>query len=100
VLENNVTNFSDGIVQLSSIYPGGGSSSLECGSLVVVGNRIGNDDLYKELQSVDSISVQSIGDCRAPGAIAHAVYSGHECARTIDLGDGIEQVARERPELF
>ncbi len=100
VLENNITDFSDGIVQLGSIYPGGGSSSLECGSLVVVGNRVGNDNLYKELQSADSISVKSIGDCRAPGAIAHAVYSGHECARTIDLGDGIEQVARERPELF
>jgi len=100
VLENNVTDFSDGIVQLSSVYPGGGSSSLDCGSLVVVGNRIGNDDLYEELQSADSISVRSIGDCRAPGAIAHAVYSGHECARTIDLGDGVDQFARERPELF
>ena len=100
VLENNVTDFGDGIVQLSSIYPGGGGSSLDCGTLLVVGNRTGNDDLYRELQSTDSISVQSIGDCRAPGAIAHAVYSGHKCARTIDLGDGIEQVARERPELF
>ena len=87
-------------MQLSSIYPGGGSSSLDCGSLLVVGNRTGNDDLYKELQDAGLESVRSIGDCRAPGAIAHAVYSGHECARTIDLGDDIEQVARERPDLF
>jgi dimethylamine/trimethylamine dehydrogenase len=100
VLEKNIADFGDGVVQLNSIYPGDGSSSLECGSLVVVGNRIGNDDLYKEVLGAGFSAARCIGDCRAPGAIAHAVYSGHECARTIDLGDDIEQVARERPELF
>lgn len=100
VLENIITDFSDDTVRFSSIYPGGGSGSLECRSLVVVGNRVANDSMFIELQEHDSLSVRNIGDCRAPGAIAHAVYSGHECARTIELGDSIGPFARERPELF
>ena len=31
--------------------------------------------------------------------IAHAVYSGHECARDIDAGGVIEPFAVERPSL-
>ena len=99
VLENNVTAYDGSAVQLSSIYPGGGEQSLQCRSLVIVGNRVGNDDLYQELKAAGITSVRSIGDCRVPGAIVHAVYSGHECARTIDLGDKPEHVARERPML-
>lgn len=99
VLENKISGFSDGVVQLSSMYPGGGNLSLECGALVVVGNRIGNTELYAELQNSGLESVRSIGDCRAPGAIAHAVYSGHECARTIDSGDQPMVLKMERPML-
>ena len=105
-LEQYLTGFSDGAVQLASIYRGGEASSIDCGSLVVVGVRSGNDRLFQELNSnPDRIanagisSVRSIGDCRAPGAIAHAVYSGHECARTIDADDSIQPLAWERPRL-
>jgi len=106
VLEQNLTGFSDGAVQLASIYRGSDVSSIDCGSLVVVGVRTGNDGLFQELNShADRIadagisSLRSIGDCRAPGAIAHAVYSGHECARNIDAGDAIQPFALERPSL-
>ena len=34
-------------------------------------------------------SIQRIGDCKAPGLIAHAVYDGHRIARLID-GDRAE----------
>jgi dimethylamine/trimethylamine dehydrogenase len=99
VMECNVTGYDSSAVQIRSIYPGGGEQSLPCGSLVIVGNRLANDDLYQELKLAGVASVRSIGDCHAPGAIAHAVYSGHECARTIDLGDKLEHVERERPML-
>jgi dimethylamine/trimethylamine dehydrogenase len=68
--------------------------SIECASLVIVGGRTPEDALFQELNADQVLladsgisTVRSIGDCRAPGAIAHAVYSGHECARW------------ERPEL-
>lgn len=106
-LEKTVSGFESGVVELTSIYRDKSVSTVECGSLVMVGMRKPNDDLYRELTSnADTLadagiaSVRSIGDCRAPGAIVHAVYSGHECARTIDAGDTIEPVARERPRLF
>ncbi len=107
VLEHYLTGFSDGLVQLASIYRGGDVRSIDCGALLVVGVRAGNDGLYRELKSdtdriadADIISVRSIGDCRAPGAIAHAVYSGHECARTIDAGDNVAPFAWERARLL
>ena len=62
--------------------------------------RAGNDALYNELASNDDLdSVRSVGDCRAPGAIVHAVYSGHECARTLDSDVASQPFLRERPEL-
>ena len=89
-----VTDFRDGAVDLSSVYRGGEIASKECGSLVMVGIRTRKDELFLELTAVPDrvadagvASVRSIGDCRAPGAIVHAVYSGHECARMIDAGD-------------
>jgi len=104
VFENYLTDFSDGTASLSSIYPGGDADSVECASLIVVGAKKENDSLYQELisdsdQTSDSgISVvRSIGDCRAPGAIVHAVYSGHECARTIDAVDTEHDFRKERP---
>ena len=104
VFEHYLTGFNDGVVQLASIYRDSDVRSIDCGSLVIVGVRVGNDRLYRELRSdTDRIadagisSLRSIGDCRAPGAIAHAVYSGHECARTIDAGDSVPPIALERP---
>ncbi len=107
VFENYVTGFSDGAVQLASIYRDSDVGSIDCGSLLVVGIRTAHDDLFQELHAnPDGLSdagissLRNIGDCRAPGAIAHAVYSGHECARTIDAGDAIQPVKWERPSLI
>jgi dimethylamine/trimethylamine dehydrogenase len=106
VFEQYLTGFSDGAVQLTSIYRDSDVSSIDCGSLLVVGIRTAHDDLFQELHAnPDGLSdagissLRSIGDCRAPGAIAHAVYSGHECARTIDTCDAIETMKWERPSL-
>ncbi|MCH8073898.1 MAG: hypothetical protein IIA09_18350 [Proteobacteria bacterium] len=91
---------------MASIYRDSDVSSIDCGSLLVVGIRTANDSLFQELNSdPDRIagagisSLRSIGDCRAPGTIAHAVYSGHECARTIDAGDSAPPFQWERPAL-
>lgn len=60
-------------------------------SVVSVTARIPNDTLYRQL-TVDTgtltdrgiKSVKRIGDCRAPGIIAVAVYAGHRLAREMD----------------
>ncbi len=106
VFEQYLTGFDTGAVELTSVYRDRTVTSMDCTSLVIVGARTANDGLYQEL-NVDSTaladagirSVRSIGDCRAPGAIAHAVYSGHEYARTIDAGNEATTIAWERPDL-
>jgi dimethylamine/trimethylamine dehydrogenase len=107
VFEQYLTGFSGGAVQLASIYRGSDVSSIDCGSLIVVGIRTANDGLFRELSSdperladASISSLRSIGDCRAPGTIAHAVYSGHEYARNFDAGDAVEPVKWERPNLI
>ncbi len=106
VFERYVTGFSNGSLALTSIFRDSDVSSHDCGSLVVVGVKTPNDGLFQALDSdADRIAnagistLRSIGDCRAPGTIAHAVYAGHECARNIDAGDSIETFALERPML-
>ena len=98
VLEHFVTGFRDGDAQLASVYRGVETAARQCGSLVVVGTRVPNDGLFRDLdadatRTVDSGigEVRRIGDCRSPGAIVHAVHSGHECARTIE--DGVPRSA-------
>ena len=61
------------------------------GSLVMVTSRIPDDALHRDLVSDEKAmadsgikSVERIGDCRTPGLIAMAVFSGHQYARSLD----------------
>ncbi len=63
---------------------------LAAKSVLIVGLRIPNDSLYQTLISNPNAtlaagikSVDRIGDCLAPGAIVHAIYSGHDYARNL-----------------
>jgi dimethylamine/trimethylamine dehydrogenase len=68
---------------------------LPCRSLLIVGLRRPNDALYHalaargdDLKSARIASVTRIGDASAPGAIVHAVHSGHRYARGLDSPPG------------
>ena len=104
VLEHHLTHFDDATAQLTSIYRHSDVTSIDCASLIIVRLRSRNDRLFQELHSdLDRMadagikSLQSIGDCRAPGTIAHAVYAGHECARNMGTNDVSQPFALERP---
>jgi dimethylamine/trimethylamine dehydrogenase len=75
--------------------------NVPCRSLVVVGLRQPRDALYHELAADQSAldragirSVTRIGDALAPGALAHAVYSGHAYGREFDIAAPFR---RDRP---
>jgi dimethylamine/trimethylamine dehydrogenase len=57
-------------------------------TLVLVTSREPEESLYRALVGEEPVGpasrVQRIGDCRAPGLIAHAVYAGHKAARELD----------------
>jgi dimethylamine/trimethylamine dehydrogenase len=85
-----VTGFDGEHVSLGDVY-GGDGRRLPCRSLIVVGVREPNDALYEDLRGRPSAletagirSVTRIGDAYAPGAIVHAVHSGHRYARELE----------------
>jgi dimethylamine/trimethylamine dehydrogenase len=85
-----VTAFDGEAVTLADVYSGA-EKRLACRSLVIVGMRKPRDDLYQaltarraDLDEAGIASVARIGDSFAPGAIVHAVHSGHRYAREFD----------------
>jgi dimethylamine/trimethylamine dehydrogenase len=67
---------------------------VEWGTFVPVTSRQPNDALWHALNCHGH--AKRIGDVRAPGLIAQAVYDGHEAARAIAAEERDLQIARER----
>jgi dimethylamine/trimethylamine dehydrogenase len=64
---------------------------IACDALVAITSRLPNDELQQALQArehewrdagIDAVT--AIGDCLAPGLIAHAVYAGHRFAQELE----------------
>jgi dimethylamine/trimethylamine dehydrogenase len=98
-----VTGFKPGVLTLASQFTEK-KTHLACGSLIIVGTRFPNDSLYhsmlerpKELAGAGIASVTRIGDALAPGAIVHAVYSGHRHARELDADPRANSFRRDTP---
>ena len=79
--------------RIASIYDAR-ERAVPCDTLVVVGTRAPVDGLARELDGRhDDVAaagirdITSIGDAYAPGAIVHAVASGHRYARELDAND-------------
>ena len=92
--------FEGGMARLENIFTGA-PSTIEVASVVIIGHRQPCDSVYHELMARQNEfadaginSVRRIGDARAPGAIVHAVHSGHQYARQLD-GDGREGYLRD-----
>jgi dimethylamine/trimethylamine dehydrogenase len=90
-------------LQLQCIYSGR-ESKIEADYLVPISARIPSDELWSgldarrdEFVAKGGLSLQRIGDCRAPGIIAAAVYAGHKAAR--ELGQGELNFKRDRVVL-
>ncbi|MBS0364634.1 MAG: FAD-dependent oxidoreductase [Proteobacteria bacterium] len=87
---SRVTALTGGELLLANLFTGA-PWRLPCATLVVVGARLADEGLYHQLTADSAIlrqagigSVTRIGDALAPGAIVHAVWSGHRCARELD----------------
>ena len=85
-----VTAFDGDAVTIADVYSGT-EKRLACRSLVIVGMRKPRDELYQalmarqaDLKNAGIDGVTRIGDAHAPGAIVHAVHSGHRYAREFE----------------
>jgi dimethylamine/trimethylamine dehydrogenase len=97
VVSHAVESAGNGRATLSCVFSAR-RRDLPCGVFVPVTSREPDDALWHALQadaasnSAAGIgSMQRIGDCNAPGLIAHAVYDGHRTARRI----GGDQISAE-----
>ena len=100
---SRVTAFTNGTVTLANQFTNA-ETRLPCASLVIVGTRFANDTLYAELMAREGEfndagirSVTRIGDALAPGAIVHAVYSGHRYAEELDAEPATLRYRRDAP---
>lgn len=114
VFERRVSSFKNGVVELANIFEESelftresDKDTIECGSMIIVGNKTQNDSLYLDLKAdvegrknAGIKSLHNIGDSSAPGMIAHAVYAGHECARNIDLDGAAPTFKHEKPYIM
>jgi dimethylamine/trimethylamine dehydrogenase len=90
VVSHSVDAVRGGQATLSCVFSGR-QRELPCGAFVPVTSREPDEALWHALQAdgdantaAGILSIQRIGDCKAPGLIAHAVYDGHRTARRID----------------
>ncbi|GIK96733.1 MAG: NADH:flavin oxidoreductase [Alphaproteobacteria bacterium] len=90
VLTRRLVRMAEGGIEVACIYTGR-LERIDCDSLLLLGARMPDDRLYHEIAADPAAveragirSVTRIGDCYAPGAIIHAVYSGHRIARELD----------------
>jgi len=85
-----LTDFSGARAQLKNLF-NQVPMEIEVDGIVIVGHREPNHLLYDTLNSaravVDGPTVDLVGDALAPGAIVHAVHSGHGYARGLVEGD-------------
>ena len=93
VASHMVTGLVPGGAELSCIYTGK-TRQVACGSFVPVTSRAGIDGLWRALKEAPLKSLQRIGDCKAPGLIAHAVYDGHRAGQ--EFGEPEVMELRER----
>lgn len=98
-----VTAFDGEAATLTHLFTGEETRVL-CRSVLITGMRTPRSELYDALTArADDLaaagirSVERIGDTLAPGAIAHAVHSGHKLARELGTADLKKPYRRDTP---
>lgn len=93
ITSHAVSALMPGTAQLTCVYSGA-SHEISCGGFVPVTSRQPNDSLWQATKALPGKQVARIGDCKAPGLIAHAVYEGRRYAE--EFGEAAVTERRER----
>ena len=90
ICNHGIASIGDGHVDLACVFTDK-TQRIEAGAVVPVTARISDDTVYRNLIERQAEwsdhgvkSVKLIGDALAPGAIAMAVYAGHQYARELE----------------
>jgi len=93
-VSKTIAGYADNCLQLEDVWSGG-QAEVHADAVVTVTARLPDESLFHALGGVEPAwsgsgiaTVQRIGDCEAPGLIAHAVYAGHALAQALgEAGD-------------
>ncbi len=94
IVNSTVAGFAAGVLRLRCAYSGA-ERQIDCAALVPVTSREPVDGLWQALKGRGLSTLVRLGDAKAPGIIAQAVYDGHRFAR--EFGETEIVVKRERP---
>jgi len=90
ITAHNLLEFTGEGARIAHVYSAA-EQFVGAASLLTITARLPNDALYQSLLARESEwcdagieSVEAIGDCFAPGLIAHAVYAGQRYAQELD----------------
>jgi dimethylamine/trimethylamine dehydrogenase len=90
ITAHNFIEFSGDSARIACVYTGV-EQAVSCASVLTITARLPQDELYQALLAREAEwrdagvgAVEVIGDCQAPGLIAHAVYAGHRYAQELD----------------
>jgi len=102
VTSHRLVRVTERMVECVHIWSGE-TRRIDCDHIAPVTSREPEAHLYRTLRDAPHrlsdggiIDLRRIGDCDAPGLIAHAVYAGHHYARTLTVRD---TVRRDRSPL-
>ena len=86
IVSHEISNLSAGVAKLANVYDANQKREVEFDSLILLTSRQSNDDLYQALLEHEDRfkTLENIGDCKAPGTVAAAVYDGHLSARNLE----------------
>ena len=94
VTAHNLLGFDGEAARLACVYSDR-EQRVSCASVLAITARLPNDELQHALEARESDwqvagieAVTPIGDCFAPGLIAHAVYAGQRYAQEFDTSPG------------
>ena len=82
-VSQEIVRIGEGVAAVASCYNHKQQCEIEFDTLLMITSRDPEDSLYQSLLPFEDrlASLRSIGDCRAPGTVAAAVYDGHAAAR-------------------
>ncbi|WP_421694250.1 FAD-dependent oxidoreductase [Aestuariivirga sp.] len=93
IVNTLVSGLTPGAAVLRCVFSGK-TREIAAESFIPVTSREGDDALHHALKGKGLSTLALIGDARAPGLIAHAVYAGHKLAR--EFGEEVQAERRER----
>ena len=86
VVSHEISSLAAGVATLANVYDSNQKQEIAFDSLIMLTTRQGNDEVYQALLAYQDRfkTLEHIGDCKAPGTVAAAVYDGHLSARNLE----------------